>query len=38
MRLIGVAFDDPDLDWLEIMWSPHIFGEMTTNNAVMQED
>ena len=39
MRLIGVAFYEPDLDRLESMWSPDIFGEMmATNNAVMQED
>ena len=39
MRLIGVAFYEPDLDRLESMWSTHIFGEMmATNNAVMQED
>ena len=38
MRLIGVAFYEPDLDWLEV-WSPDIFGEMmATINAVMQED
>ena len=28
MRLIGVAFYEPDLDRLESMWSPDIFGEM----------
>ena len=32
MRLIGVEFYEPDLDWLESMWSPDIFGD------VMQED
>ena len=38
-RLIGVVFYEPDLDWLESMWSPGIFGEvMATNNTVMQED
>ena len=39
MRLIGVAFYEPDLDRLESMWSPDIFGEMMAmNNVVMQED
>ena len=39
MRLIGVVFYEPDLDRLESMWSPDIFGEMmATNNAVMQGD
>ena len=41
MRLIGMAFYEPDLDRLESMWSPGIFGEMmATNNTstVMQED
>ena len=39
MRLIGMVFYEPDLDWLESMWSSDIFGEtMTTNNAVIQED
>ena len=39
MHLIGVAFYEPNLDRLESMWSPGIFGEMVaTNNAVMQED
>ena len=39
MRLIGVAFYEPDLYRLESMWSSDIFGEMmATNNAVMQED
>ena len=39
MRLIGVAFYESDLDRLESMWSPDIFGEMMAmNNAVMQED
>ena len=39
MRLIGVAFYDPDLDGLESIWSPAIFGEMmATNNVIMQED
>ena len=39
MRLIGVAFYEPDLDRLESMWSPDTFGEMmATNNTVMQED
>ena len=39
MHLIGVVFHEPDLDRLESMWSPDIFGEMmATNNAVMQED
>ena len=28
MRLIGVAFYEPDLDRLESMWSQDIFGEM----------
>ena len=28
MRLIGVVFYEPDLDRLESMWSPDIFGEM----------
>ena len=38
MRLIGVAFYEPDLDWLESMWSPDIFGDMmATNNAIMQK-
>ena len=36
MRLIGMAFYEPDLDR---MWSQDIFGEMMAkNNAVMQED
>ena len=39
MRLIGVAFYEPDHDRLESTWSPDIFGEMmATNNVVMQED
>ena len=39
MRLIGVAFCEPDLDRLDSMWSLDIFGEMmATNKAVMQED
>ena len=39
MRLIGVAFDEPDFDRLASMCSPDIFGEMmATNNAVVQED
>ena len=39
MRLIGVAFNEPDLDRLDSMWSPDILGEMmATNKAVMQED
>ena len=39
MRLIRMAFYEPDLDRLESMWSPDIFGEMmATNNAVMHED
>ena len=39
MRLIGMAFYESDLDQLESMWSPDIFGEMmATNNAIMQED
>ena len=39
MRLIGVAFYEPDLDGLESIWSPAIFGEMmATNNVIMQED
>ena len=39
MHLIGVAFYEPDLDRLESMWSPDIFGKMMAmNNAVMQED
>ena len=39
MHLIGVAFYEPDLDQLEGMWSPDIFGEMmATNNAIMHED
>ena len=28
MRLIGVAFYEPDLDLLESIWSPDIFQEM----------
>ena len=37
MCLIGVAFYEPDLDRLESMWNPDIFGEMmATNNTVMQ--
>ena len=37
MRLIGMAFYEPDLDQLEstCMWSPDI---LAMNNAVMQED
>ena len=36
MPLIGVVFYESDLDWLESMWSPDIFGEMiATNNPVM---
>ena len=39
MRLMGMEFYEPDLDWLESMWSPDIFGEMmATNNTVVQED
>ena len=39
MRLIGVAFYEPELDRLESIWSPAIFGEMmATNNVIMQED
>ena len=38
MRLIGVAFYEPDVDRLESMWSPDIFGEMMATNNVMQED
>ena len=39
MRLIGVAFYEPDLDQLESIWSPDIFGEMMAmNNTVMHED
>ena len=39
MRLIGVVFNEPDLDRLDSMWSPDILGEMVaTNKAVMQED
>ena len=40
MHIIGgMAFYEPDLDWLESMLSPDIIGEMmATNNAVMQED
>ena len=39
MRLIGVAFYEPELDRLENIWSPAIFGEMmATNNVIMQED
>ena len=41
MRLIGVAFNEPDLDRLDsnVPWSPDIFREiMATNKAVMQED
>ena len=38
MRLIGVAFNEPDLDRLDSMWSPDILGEMmATNKAVMQD-
>ena len=39
MRLIGVAFYEPDLDRLGSIWSPAIFGEMmATNNVIMQEE
>ena len=39
MSLIAMAFYEPDLDRLDSMWSPDIFGEMmATNKAVMQED
>ena len=39
MHLIGVAFYESDLDRLESIWSPAIFGEMmATNNVIMQED
>ena len=39
MHLIGMAFYEPDLDRLESIWSPDIFGEvMATDKAVMQED
>ena len=38
LLLIGVAFYGPDLDRLESMGSPDIFGEMmATNNAVIQD-
>ena len=32
MHLIGVAFYEPNLDRLESMWSPDIFGEMIATN------
>ena len=39
MRLIGVAFYEPDLDWLESILESGIFGEMmATNKVIMQED
>ena len=39
MRLIGVAFYEPDLDRLESVGSQPTFGEMmATNNVIMQED
>ena len=39
MRLIGMAFYEPELDRLESIWSPAIFGEMmATNNVIMQKD
>ena len=39
MRLIGVAFYEPELDRMESIWSPAIFREMmATNNVIMQED
>ena len=39
MRLIGVAFYEPERDLLESIWSPDIFREMmATNNVIMQED
>ncbi|MCG8626788.1 MAG: hypothetical protein MJE68_32900 [Proteobacteria bacterium] len=38
MCLIGVAFYELELDPLESIWSPAIFGEMMATSNVMQED